>query len=85
MSDILSKDLALLGPFRFIVDLFGYISLLIPTTIEKLELLISLLSISPAPVCHNKRVLGQMWYEDVEKGCNFATYLIDTTIPHPSP
>jgi hypothetical protein len=48
MSDILSKDAGLLGPFPFIVDLFCYIPLPSPTIIEKLEPPISLQSTSPA-------------------------------------
>jgi hypothetical protein len=68
-----------IGSFPITVDLFCYISLPIPTIIERLEAPISLLSISPAPapVYHYQRVVGQKSYEEVEKGCNTATYLTD--------
>jgi hypothetical protein len=77
MSDILSKDPGLLGPFPIIDDLFYCISLLIPTIIERLEPPISLQSTSPALVCHDHRARGQISYEDIKKGCNTATYLTD--------
>jgi hypothetical protein len=77
MSDILSKDPGLSGAFPFIDDLFYYISPPILTTIERLELPISPLFTSLAPVCHRRRVVGQKACEDIKKGCNTATYITD--------